>query len=108
MGHRRISALEKSGTPSPRVVDDLVRKTLQAAQEREARTLFVTGGVAANSELREKFTLEAGKAGLPVYFPSRRLSTDNAAMIAAAGHVAFRKGVRAGLGLNAEANLKLG
>ncbi len=66
------------------VVDDLVRKTLQAAEEREARTLFVTGGVAANSELRERFMLEAAKAGLPVYFPSRKLSTDNAAMIATA------------------------
>jgi len=61
-----------------------VRKTLQAAEEREARTLFVTGGVAANSELRERFMLEAAKAGLPVYFPSRKLSTDNAAMIATA------------------------
>lgn len=66
------------------VVNDLVSKTLNAAREREARTLFVTGGVAANSELREKFGLEADNEGLPVYFPSRKLSTDNAAMIAAA------------------------
>jgi N6-L-threonylcarbamoyladenine synthase len=66
------------------VVEDLVAKTLLAAREREARTLFVTGGVAANSELRQTFTLEAAKEGLPVYFPSRKLSTDNAAMIAAA------------------------
>ena len=66
------------------VVNDLVSKTLNAAREGEARTLFVTGGVAANSELREKFGLEADKEGLPVYFPSRKLSTDNAAMIAAA------------------------
>jgi N6-L-threonylcarbamoyladenine synthase len=68
------------------VVDDLVEKTLQAAREREVRTLFVTGGVAANSELRETFTREAAKEGLPVYFPSRKLSTDNAAMIAAAAY----------------------
>ena len=71
------------------VVRDLVSKTLEAAREREARTLFVTGGVAANSELRRTFELEAGKEGLPVYFPSRRLSTDNAAMIAAAAYPKF-------------------
>ena len=68
------------------VVQDLVLKTLQAARESAARTLFVTGGVAANSELRQVFTSEAAKEGLPVYFPSRRLSTDNAAMIAAAAY----------------------
>ena len=44
------------------VVEDLVGKTLQAAQERDARTLFVTGGVAANRELRETFALQAAKA----------------------------------------------
>lgn len=71
------------------VVRDLVSKTLEAARERQARTLFVTGGVAANSELRQTFELEAGKEGMPVYFPSRRLSTDNAAMIAAAAYPKF-------------------
>jgi N6-L-threonylcarbamoyladenine synthase len=89
------------------VVDDLVRKTLQAAQEREARTLFVTGGVAANSELREKFTLEAAKTGLPVYFPSRKLSTDNAAMIATAAFPKFWAGDFAKEDFSAEASLAL-
>ena len=68
------------------VVEDLVGKTLNAAREREVRTLFVTGGVAANSELRAIFEREAAQEGLPVYFPSRPLSTDNAAMIAAAAY----------------------
>ncbi|HEY2390532.1 MAG TPA: tRNA (adenosine(37)-N6)-threonylcarbamoyltransferase complex transferase subunit TsaD [Candidatus Angelobacter sp.] len=89
------------------VVDDLVRKTLQAAQEREARTLFVTGGVAANSELREKFTAEAAKVGLPVYFPSRKLSTDNAAMIATAAFPKFWAGDFAREDFSAEASLAL-
>jgi N6-L-threonylcarbamoyladenine synthase len=89
------------------VVDDLVRKTLQAAQERDARTLFVTGGVAANSELREKFTAEASKAGLPVYFPSRKLSTDNAAMIATAAFPKFWAGDFAREDFSAEASLAL-
>jgi N6-L-threonylcarbamoyladenine synthase len=89
------------------VVEDLVRKTLQAAEERNARTLFVTGGVAANSELRERFTLEAAKAGLPVYFPSRKLSTDNAAMIAAAAFPKLQARDFAGADFSAEATLAL-
>src|SRR5262245_17577575 len=71
------------------VVDDLVSKTLAAARKTGARTLFVTGGVAANSELRQSFEREAAQEGLPVYFPSRKLSTDNAAMIAAAAYPKF-------------------
>ena len=68
------------------VVSDLMSKTLAAARDCGVATLFVTGGVAANSELRRTFEQEAAKDGLPVYFPSRPLSTDNAAMIAAAAY----------------------
>src|SRR5262249_12293284 len=71
------------------VVSDLVSKTLAAARETGTRTLFVTGGVAANSELRQSFEQEAAQDGIPVYFPSRKLSTDNAAMIAAAAYPKF-------------------
>jgi N6-L-threonylcarbamoyladenine synthase len=71
------------------MVGDLVSKTLAAAREYDIATLFVTGGVAANAELRETFELEAAEQGLPVFFPSRPLSTDNAAMIAAAAYPKF-------------------
>ena len=71
------------------IVDDLVGKTLAAARAHDVATLFVTGGVAANSELRQTFEREGAKQGLPVYFPSRPLSTDNAAMIAAAAYPKF-------------------
>jgi N6-L-threonylcarbamoyladenine synthase len=71
------------------MVGDLVAKTLAAAREYEIATLFVTGGVAANNELRQTFEQEAAHDGLPVYFPSRPLSTDNAAMIAAAAYPKF-------------------
>ena len=54
------------------VVEDLVEKTLHAANELNVRTLFVTGGVAANSELRRRFEQEGGMAGLPVYWWNRR------------------------------------
>jgi N6-L-threonylcarbamoyladenine synthase len=71
------------------IVEDLVGKTLAAARTCDAATLFVTGGVAANNELRQRFDQDASKDGLPVYFPSRPLSTDNAAMIAAAAYPKF-------------------
>jgi N6-L-threonylcarbamoyladenine synthase len=71
------------------MVEDLVAKTLAAAREYDVATLFVTGGVAANQELRQAFEREAAMEGFPVYFPSRPLSTDNAAMIAAAAYPKF-------------------
>ncbi len=89
------------------VVDDLVSKSLHAARERDARMLFVTGGVAANSELRATFEREAAKEGLPVLFPSRKLSTDNAAMIAAAAWPKYQSAQFAGADFSAEASLAL-
>jgi N6-L-threonylcarbamoyladenine synthase len=89
------------------MVGDLVGKTLNAARELDIATLFITGGVAANSELRTAFEREAAMAGLPVYFPSRPLSTDNAAMIAAAAYPKFLASDFAGLELSAEASLPL-
>jgi N6-L-threonylcarbamoyladenine synthase len=89
------------------VVNDLVAKTLHAADEQNVRTIFVTGGVAANSELRETFEREANRAGIAVYFPSRKLSTDNAAMIAAAAYPKFLAGDFADAEFSAEASLAL-
>jgi tRNA N6-adenosine threonylcarbamoyltransferase len=89
------------------MVDDLVSKTLAAARQRHVATLFVTGGVAANNELRRTFEQEAAKEGLPVYFPSRPLSTDNAAMIAAAAYPKFLAKDFAAMDFSAEAGLAL-
>ncbi len=89
------------------MVNDLVQKTLTAAREFEAATLFVTGGVAANQELRQTFEDRAAREGLPVYFPSRPLSTDNAAMIAAAAYPKFVSGDFSNRELSAEASLRL-
>jgi N6-L-threonylcarbamoyladenine synthase len=71
------------------VVGDLLRKTLRSAESLGVHTLLVTGGVAANRELRTRFTAEAAERGLTVAFPSPALSTDNAAMIAAAAWPKF-------------------
>jgi N6-L-threonylcarbamoyladenine synthase len=89
------------------VVHDLVTRTLQAASETGSRTILVSGGVAANSELRERFESKAKKIGVEVYFPSRALSTDNAAMIAAAAYPHLLAGDLASQDLNAEPNLRL-
>jgi N6-L-threonylcarbamoyladenine synthase len=89
------------------IVEDLVGKTLAAARAYDAATLFVTGGVAANQELRQTFDGEGAKEGLPVYFPSRPLSTDNAAMIAAAAYPKFLLKDFAAMDFSAEASLPL-
>ncbi len=89
------------------VVDNLVSRTFAATEKHAARTILVSGGVAANSELRRTFEAEGARRGVEVYFPSRALSTDNAAMIAAAGYARFMAGERADSTLNAEANLPL-
>jgi len=89
------------------MVEDLVTKTLAAARACEARTLFVTGGVAANNELRRRFEEGAAQEGFPVYFPSRPLSTDNAAMIAAAAYPKFLAGDFAAMDFSAEAGMAL-
>src|SRR6185437_15151869 len=89
------------------VVDDLVRKTLAAAEAHDIATLLVTGGVAANNELRQTFEREGARAGVPVFFPSRPLSTDNAAMIAAAAYPKFLAKDFAGMDFSAEAGMVL-
>src|SRR6201993_4971367 len=89
------------------MVEDLVGKTLAAANAYDAATLFVTGGVAANNELRATFEREAAQQGLPVFFPSPPLSTDNAAMIAAAAYPKFLAEDFASLDFSAEAGLAL-
>jgi N6-L-threonylcarbamoyladenine synthase len=89
------------------MVEDLVGKTLAAARACDAATLFVTGGVAANNELRQAFEREAAEEGLPVFFPSRPLSTDNAAMIAAAAYPKFVNGDFAPMDFSAEVGMAL-
>ncbi len=90
------------------VVGDLLRKTFQAAESYGAGSVLVSGGVAANRELRVRFTAEAADRGLPIAFPSLALSTDNAAMIAAAAWPKWLAGEFAPDALSAEPSLRLG
>jgi N6-L-threonylcarbamoyladenine synthase len=90
------------------VVGNLMRQTFAAACTFGARRIVVSGGVAANSELRRRFTEEATQQGLPVAFPTFAMSTDNAAMIAAAAWPKYAAGHFAGDELVATPQLRLG
>jgi tRNA N6-adenosine threonylcarbamoyltransferase len=90
------------------VVGDLMKKTFAAAGAHRIDRILVTGGVAANRELRERFTAEAARRGMRVSFPTFALSTDNAAMIAAAAWPRFVRGEFAPAELTADPSLALG
>jgi N6-L-threonylcarbamoyladenine synthase len=89
------------------VVRSLVTTMERVALDYHPRTLIVAGGVACNRALRDAAAEAAARLGLPIYFPSPHLSTDNAAMIAAAGTVKLQAGDRAGWDLNADVMLRL-
>jgi N6-L-threonylcarbamoyladenine synthase len=89
------------------VVESLLDRLFDAARSYGARSVGISGGVSANSRLREDALARGASRQLPVYIPALSLSTDNAAMIAAAGLRRFHRGVTAGWDLNAEASLAL-
>ena len=89
------------------VIRSLVTTMERVAVDYFPKTLIVAGGVACNGALREASRKAADRLGVSVYFPSPHLSTDNAAMIAAAGTVKLQAGERAGWDLNADVSLRL-
>ena len=89
------------------VVKMLARKTMQAARRLGIRRLVLTGGVAANSALRAALETECAERGWDLHVPARKLCTDNAAMIAAAGHDRLEAGERAPLTMNADPGMVL-
>ena len=89
------------------IVRSLVRTMEATARDLQPKTLIVAGGVACNDALRTAAKASATKLGIPVYFPSKHLSTDNAAMIAAAGTAKLSNGERAGLELTADISIRL-
>lgn len=93
-----------------KVVDILCKKTLKAAKGKNVKTIILAGGVAANSLLRSQLTEQGAKLGIKVYYPSMKLCTDNAAMIAEAAYFKLKCAEKkedcfAGLELNGIATL---
>jgi N6-L-threonylcarbamoyladenine synthase len=89
------------------VVNMLWSTTLKAADRLRPQSIMLSGGVAANSRLREVFTERTAEAGLKFYYPKPILTTDNAAMIAAVGTAKLMRGETVGIDVNADPNLRL-
>jgi N6-L-threonylcarbamoyladenine synthase len=89
------------------VVTALVERLFAAARRFGAKSVGIAGGVSANSRLRSALEDRGERREIPTFLPSVRLSTDNAAMIAAAGLRKFRAGITASFDLNADAALPL-
>lgn len=89
------------------VLDILVDKSFKLANETGSKKIVLAGGVAANQGLREMMEERGTKEGIQIYYPSRILCTDNAAMIGSAAYYNYRKGLISELSLNAEPNLGL-
>lgn len=89
------------------VVDVQVSKTIKAAQEYGVSNVFVSGGVAANSRLRELMGVMCEESELRLYYPSPVYCTDNAAMVACCGHFRFRRGIRTDPNIDPDPNLHL-
>jgi N6-L-threonylcarbamoyladenine synthase len=110
LGARQLPASEIADLAASfqyRVVDTLIDRAFAAAQWHGARAIGIAGGVSANSRLRTEALARSGRRDIPVYIPSLALSTDNAAMIAAAGIRLLEAGRLAPANLNAAASLPL-
>ncbi len=105
--HPDVSNADIAASFQDAVVDVLVDKTMRAAAQVGAKTVCLGGGVAANSELRERFAAAAEAAGLASLVPDRAFCTDNAAMIAAAAHWRLQNDGPTGLDGGADPSLKL-
>lgn len=89
------------------VIDVLLNKVMKAVQEREVKSVILSGGVAANRTLRQQLSMALAERDLPLYTPALKLCTDNAAMIGAVAYYQYQKGDFAPLSLGAAANLSL-
>ena len=90
-----------------RVVEILTKKTMRALKEYNVKNLIIAGGVSANTGIRNRFTEVCEKEGINLTIPNIKYCTDNAAMIAAAGYFAYKKGIIANYDLKAVATTSL-
>lgn len=89
------------------VVDSLITKLLKAAEEYDVKSVVLSGGVAANTRLREVAAEKLKKLNLDFYYPPLNLCTDNAAMIGAVAYYQYLDRDFAPLSISAEPALRL-
>jgi N6-L-threonylcarbamoyladenine synthase len=102
-----IDTVQVAASFQQTAVAQLLDKLFKAAREYRVRAILLSGGVAANSHLREQCRMEADKLEIPVFCPDLKLCTDNAAMIAAAGYFRYHAGDITGLEITAKPDLRL-
>ncbi|HJO47685.1 MAG TPA: tRNA (adenosine(37)-N6)-threonylcarbamoyltransferase complex transferase subunit TsaD, partial [Candidatus Scalindua sp.] len=83
------------------VVDVLVNKTIFAATKFSARSIILGGGVACNSRLRQRLADAAKQRDIPLYYPSKKLCMDNAAMVAGLAYHKYDEEAFSGLEVEA-------
>ena len=109
--HQNFSIPDVCASFEEAMVDTLVTKTLWAAKKYKVKHIAVGGGVAANALLRERMEKEAGKLGVTAHFVDRKLSSDNAAMIALAAYKKLEHAQKTGRpvkkNINVDPNMKV-
>lgn len=105
--HRTICREDVAASFQEAVVDVLESKSFKLLDELGLQTITLSGGVAANSAIRERFQAHADGMGARLFYPEIKLCTDNAAMIASAGYFHYLKGTRSPLSVETKANLSL-
>ncbi|MHB8843847.1 MAG: tRNA (adenosine(37)-N6)-threonylcarbamoyltransferase complex transferase subunit TsaD [Nitrospirota bacterium] len=103
----RLNVKDVAASFQAAAVDTLVEKTVKAAREQGVDRIVVAGGVAANSSLRKEMQQACEQAGMKLYLPGMGLCADNAAMVALAGYLHYRRGDRSELDLNPKASMSL-
>jgi len=89
------------------VIDSLIQRVIKALKNYEVGSVVISGGVAANQELRKQLRKVVNEKGLKLYYPELKLCTDNAAMIGAVAYYQYQKNDFSDLSLNADPNLSL-